>query len=333
MSTVRAIGAALACGAAAFLAASPAGSGPRVQTWTFTYRAHDGATRTAYLVLPAWYGADRHPAIPLVISPHGRGVDGAYNLRFWGDTPADGPFALLSPDGQGRQLPLYSWGYSGQVADLARMPALARAAFPWLALDRRAYAIGSSMGAQEALLLMARREIRLRGVIAFDPVTDMPARYRAWPATPGEERLPALARTEIGASPAGAPRAYAERSPASRLGAIARSGVPLQLWWSHADAVVTDQAHQTGSFYRRLIATAPRVPTQEIVGYWEHAHEMHPETQLPAALACFGLVPAAGIRVPAYVRRGDGTIDELPPGRGRASVAFSRTFCGRAWFR
>jgi len=333
VSTVRVVGAALGCAAAAFLAASPAGSGSRVQTLSFTYRAHDGATRTAYLVLPAWYGADRHPAIPLVISPHGRGVDGSYNLRFWGDTPADGPFALVSPDGQGRQLPLYSWGYSGQIADLARMPALVRAAFPWLALDRRTYAIGSSMGAQESLLLMAQREIRLGGVVAFDPVTDMQARYRAWPSTPGEQRLPALARTEIGASPAEAPRAYAERSPASRLRVIARAGVPLQLWWSRADAVVTDQAHQTGSFYRRLVATAPRAPAQEIVGYWEHAHEMHPETQLRAALACFRLVPTAGIRVPTYVRRANGTIDELPPGRGPASVAFSRSFCGRAGFR
>jgi len=333
VSTVRAVGAAFACAAAAVVAASPAGSGSRVQTLTFTYRAHDGATRTAYLVLPAWYGADRHPPIPLVISPHGRGVDGAYNLRFWGDSPADGPFALVSPDGQGRQLPLYSWGYPGQIADLARMPALVRTAFPWLALDRRTYAIGSSMGAQESLLLMARRDIRLGGVIAFDPVTDMRARYRAWPATPGEQRLPALARTEIGASPAEAPRAYAERSPASRLGAIARSGVPLQLWWSQSDAVVTDQAHQTGSFYRRLVKTAPRAPAQEIVGHWEHAHEMHPDTQLPAALACFRLVPVAGIRVPAYIRGPDGTIDELPPGRGRASVAFSRSFCGRAGLR
>jgi hypothetical protein len=313
----------------AALTAAPAGSRNRAQTLTFSYRAHDGSTRTAYLVLPAWYGATRHPPVPLVISPHGRGVDGAYNLRFWGDVPADGPFALVSPDGQGRRLPLYSWGYAGQVDDLARMPALAHEAFPWLELDGRRFAIGSSMGAQEALLLLARRDVDLAGVVAFDPVTDMAARYRKWPVTPGEHHLPALARTELGGSPAQVAQAYAARSPATRVRAIARSGVPLQVWWSRADAVVTDQARQTGAFYRRLAAIAPRAPVQQIVGHWQHAHEFHPETQLRAALACFGLVPAAGVRVPAYVTRAGGTIEELPPGR-RGKVAFTRGFCGRA---
>jgi hypothetical protein len=191
------------------------------------------------------------------------------------------------------------------------------------------FAIGSSMGAQESLLLMGRPEIPLAGVVAFDPVTDLTARYRAWPRTPGEERLPGLARIEVGASPARAPRAYAERSPAARLGAIARSGVPLQLWWSRADAVVTDQAHQTGAFYRRVLAAAPRAPVQEVVGHWQHAHEMHPETQLPVALACFGLVPARGVRIPAYTRRAGGAITELPRTSGRPSVPFTRSFCGR----
>jgi pimeloyl-ACP methyl ester carboxylesterase len=236
----------------------------------------------------------------------------------------------VSPDGQGRRLPLYSWGYAGQIDDLARMPAFAQAAFPWLTLDGRVYAIGSSMGAQEALLLMARSDSRLAGVAAFDPVTDMAARYRRWPQTPGEHRLPALARTEIGGTPATAPAAYAVRSPVTSVRRIARAGVPLQLWWSHADAVVTDQAHQTGAFYRRLVAIAPRARAQEIVGYWQHAHEMHPATQLRAALACFGLVPAAGVRVPAYVRQSDGTIAERPPGLGPGAVAFARAFCGRA---
>ena len=319
----------LVCSTAVLVSsAKPAPSAAPVQTLTFSYTAHDGAARSAYLVLPAWYGPDRHPAIPLVISPHGRGVDGAYNLRFWGDVPADGPFALVSPDGQGRRMPLYSWGYGGQIDDLMRMPEFARAAFPWLDLDGRTYAIGSSMGAQESLLLLARRDAKLAGVVAFDPVTDMAARYRKWPLTPGEHQLPALARTEFGGSPAQVPQAYAARSPTSGVRAIARSDVPLQLWWSHADAVVTDQAEQTGAFYSRLRAIAPRAPVHEIVGHWQHAHEFHPETQLRAALACFHLVPASGIRVPAYVRGRDGTIDELPPRGGRRpTVPFTRAFC------
>src|SRR4051795_10651944 len=163
---------ALALLGGAALASPTARPAARVQTLTFSYTAHDGESRTAYVVLPAWYGPDRHPMIPLVISPHGRGVDGASNLRFWGDPPADGPFALVSPDGQGRRLPLYSWGYAGQIDDLARMPELARVAFPWLELNGRTFAIGSSMGAQESLLLLARRDLGLAGVVAFDPVTD-----------------------------------------------------------------------------------------------------------------------------------------------------------------
>jgi poly(3-hydroxybutyrate) depolymerase len=313
------------------LAPATGSQGDSVKVLQFTYRSHTGAARTAYLVLPAWYGPDRHPAVPVVISPHGRGVSGSYNLRFWGALPARGPFALVSPDGQGRRLPLYSWGYRGQVDDLARMPELARRAFPWLRIDeRRVYAIGDSMGGQEVLLLAARSGARLAGVIALDPVTDMAARYRKWFVTPGEHQLPAKARVEFGGTPAGVPAAYAARSPRTYVQAIARSGVPMQLWWSHRDSVVTDQAAETGAFYERLTALVPSAPVQEIAGYWEHAHEMHPETQLPAALACFGLLPRDGVQVPAYLRRPDGTIEELPPERGAAPVALSSEFCGRA---
>jgi pimeloyl-ACP methyl ester carboxylesterase len=249
----------------------------------------------AYLVLPSWYGKRRHPAIPFVISPHGRGVSGKYNLRFWGSLPARGPFAVVSPDGHGRRLAFYSWGWRGQVDDLARMPAFARRAFLWLRVGR-VYAIGDSMGAQEVLLLAARAHIGLAGVAAFDPVSDMPARYRAWAVTPGEQQLPALARIEFGGSPSAVPGAYAARSPIDVVGAIARSRIPVQLWWSRKDAVITDEGVQSGRFYARLVALHARVA--RVVGEWQHGHAMHPETNLPAALACFGLIPAQGVRVP-----------------------------------
>jgi poly(3-hydroxybutyrate) depolymerase len=314
----------------ATVATDAAPSAAQSRMLTFVYRSSTGAERKAHLVLPAWYGPARHPPIPFVISPHGRGVDGAYNLRFWGDLPTRGGFALVSPDGQGRRLPLYSWGYRGQIDDLARMPDLARQTYPWLTIDRdRVFAIGDSMGGQEVLLLAARRGTALAGVAALDPVTDMAARYQRWFVTPGEQALPAKARVEFGGSPARMPAAYADRSPASFVDAIARSGVPLQLWWSHRDAVVTDQAVQTGAFVDRLRRTAPSSPVQEIVGYWQHAHEMHPETQLPAVLACFGLLPATGVRVPTYRVAASGAILELP-GSSRGLVPLSRAFCGRA---
>jgi len=315
----------------ALLVSGRAAAEPAVRTLTFSYRAQTGALRTAYLVLPSWYGPRRHPAIPLVISPHGRGVDGAYNLRFWGTLPARGPFALVSPDGSGRRLPLYSWGYAGQIDDLARMPSLTRKAFPWFSVDSsRIYAIGDSMGGQEVLLLGAERGVHLAGIAAFDPVTDMSIRYRTWQRTAGERQLPALARVEFGGTPRQAPQAYSARSPTSRLAAIARSGIPLQLWWSHRDAVITDQTRQTAAFYRRLVARAPAAPVQAVVGYWQHAHEMHANTQLPAALACFRLIPSAGLRVPAYTKVGGGAgpIRELPPGGTVTRVPFSRAFCG-----
>jgi poly(3-hydroxybutyrate) depolymerase len=322
---------AASCVVAALAVGSPAAARTSARTLTFSYRSHSGALRTAYVVLPSWYGRWRHPPIPLVISPHGRGVSGRYNLRFWGDLPARGPFVLISPDGQGRRLPFYSWGYRGQIDDLERMPALARTALPWLTFDpRRVYAIGDSMGGQEVLLLLARRGLRLAGAAAFDPVTSMAARYRKWPVTPGEQQLPARARVEFGGTPVEAPGAYADRSPAAKVSAIARSGVPLQIWWSRRDSVITDQEQETGAFSARVRALAPTAPMQEIVGFWEHAHEMHPGTQLPAALACFGLLSPNGIRVPAYARQADGAVRQAPPESGLAAVPFSRSFCGRA---
>lgn len=215
--------------------------------------------------------------------------------RFWGALPARGRFALISPDGHGRKLPFSSWGYSGQIDDLAHMGAFARHAFPWLRLGGRVYGIGSSMGGQEVLLLAART--RLTGVAAFDSATDLRLRYRAWFTTPGEQQLPALARIEVPGTPTTNPDGYALRSPIDHVEAIVRNGTPIQLWWSRRDRVVTDGAQQTGAFYDRLRG---RLPVQQIVGLWQHAHEMHPGTQLPAALACFGLLPFDGIRVPPF---------------------------------
>src|SRR5947208_11611770 len=113
-----------------------------VRVLKLSYRAHDGRMRRAYLILPAWYGPLRHPAIPLVISPHGRGVGGRINVNRWGNLPAIGQFAVINPEGQGRMLTLFSWGDPGEIRDLARMPQLVESAVPWLRIDRhRVYAL------------------------------------------------------------------------------------------------------------------------------------------------------------------------------------------------
>jgi len=133
VATVAALGAARTA-PASLPAPTLAGPGA-VRILTVWYRAHNGDRRRAFLLLPRWYGPHRHPPLPLVISPHGRGVDALRNVSIWGDLPARGPFAVVNPEGQGRRLRLYSWGDPGQIADLARLPSILRRALPWLEID------------------------------------------------------------------------------------------------------------------------------------------------------------------------------------------------------
>ncbi len=262
-----------------------------IRTKRFTYVANDGRHRTAYVVLPSWYDRRRHPPIPLVIAPHGRGLSARTNLRFWGALPAFGPFAVVDPEGQGRRLMHYSWGWHGQVDDLARMPALVEKAIPGLRIDRsRIYAIGSSMGGQETLLLVARHPHLLAGAAALDSATDMAARYRAFAELRGGLRLQRLARFEIGGTPAQVPRAYSERSPIAFARAIADSGVPLHLWWSLRDRIVRKQNRESGALYRAIKRINPKAPVSRYVGRWAHSREMHPLTRLPLVLVRFGLI-------------------------------------------
>ena len=262
-----------------------------VRRFAISYRAWDGATRTAWVVVPRWYDRKDDPLIPLVISPHGRGLSARINLRFWGGMPAFGPFAVVSPEGQGRVLTRYSWGWHGQIDDLARMPAIVARRLPWLRIDRRRiYAVGSSMGGQETLLLVARFPHLLAGAAALDSDTNFAARYRAFRRLHHGTRLQRLARLEVGGTPASAPAAYASRSPIHWARAIARSGVPLHIWWSYRDRVVRDQRHQSGLLFRAIRRLHPRAPVTEYVGRWAHSTEYHASARLPLALVELGLV-------------------------------------------
>ena len=255
------------------------------------YTAWDGRRRVALLVLPRWYGPSVHPPIPLVISPHGRGLTAAQNRRFWGGLPAFGPFAVVNPQGQGRRLVRYSWGWRGQVDDLARMPAVLQRALPWLTIDRsRIYAVGSSMGGQETLLLVALHPHLLAGATALDSATDMAARYRDFARLRHGRRLQRLARIEIGGTPATDPRAYALRSPIHYVRQLAFSGVPLHLWWSYRDRVVVDQRDESGRLYRAIRSANPHAPLTEWVGRWKHSREMHATARLPLALVKLKLI-------------------------------------------
>ena len=251
------------------------------------YRAHDGVERPAWLLLPQGYHGQE---IPLVISPHGRGIHAEENSLIWGDLPGEGGFAVINPAGEGRRLHAYSWGDPGQIADLARMPEIARE--HGVDVDpHRIYAIGGSMGGQETLLLVARDPRLLAGAAAFDPATDMRRRYYDFAALPGGRTLQRLAREEVGGTPKQDPEAYAVRSPDHYARQIAESGVPLQLFWSTRDRIIRDQVDETGQLAIEIRDDDPREKLWDFEGEWQHTAEMQPDRRLPRALARFGLLP------------------------------------------
>jgi pimeloyl-ACP methyl ester carboxylesterase len=285
---------------------------PGVRMWTIHYRAHNGDRRSAYVLVPSWYGPKNHPRIPLIISPHGRGLTGRTNAAIWGSLPGKGSFAVVNPDGQGRLLPQYSWGSRGQIEDLARMPTIVELTLPWLKIDRdQVYAFGGSMGGQESLLLAARHPKLLAGAAVFDSVTDLARQYNAFPRLQCDRRcrhiwsgplglsLQNLARREIGGSPWRVPRAYALRSPLTYARALASSCLPLQVWWSDADRIVLGQQQQSGRLFREIKRLNPNAPVQAFVGLWRHSAEMTAGSRLPLALETFGLL-TPGTAAPAY---------------------------------
>jgi poly(3-hydroxybutyrate) depolymerase len=262
-----------------------------VRSWQIRYRAHNRLPRPGVVLVPVEYGpAHPSPPLPLVISPHGRGVRAATNARLWRDLPAQGGFAVICPGGMGRRLPLHSWGWRGQISDLARMPSVARAALPWLRIDlRRIYAVGGSMGGQETLLLLGRHPRLLAGAVAFDSVTNFYRRYVDFARIPSTRRLQALARVEVGGTPRTNPQGYVLRSPTHWIRQIADSGVPLQLWWSDADEIVVDQRHQSEKFYDDLRKLRPRGQVEKVTGSWHHTAESYTRLQLPGAVRWLGL--------------------------------------------
>jgi dipeptidyl aminopeptidase/acylaminoacyl peptidase len=309
--------------AAPFVEEATAASAPRTtdaragipQVLTIEYTTHNDRRREATVLLPASYRPGSGP-IPLVISPHGRGATGASNAEFFGRMPSRGNFAVISPDGMGRRLKGFSYGYAGQIDDLARMPRILERALPWVRIDReRIYALGSSMGGQETLLLVARHGRMLAGAAAMDSVTDLTRRYdqvlhvpssaefeQRWGAPKGVCTQNSM-RREVGGTPAVAGSRYAARSPLAQASAIARSGVPLQIWWSRADKIVFDQEHQSQALVDELLRLGSRAPLITYAGAWEHSTEMRATALLPLALQDFGLLPRTFKSVPRNVKR------------------------------
>ena len=171
---------------------------------------------------------------------------------------------MINPDGMGRRLEKFSYGYAGQIDDLARMPDVASEALPWLRIDRsRVYALGTSMGGQETLLLVARHPRLLAGAAAMDSVTDLARRYHQPPAIPCDSaclRNTARPTAESFRRRCGKRSAVARgesvrvpgSQPSSLAGKLAFSGVPLQVWWSSGDQIVFDEKHQSASLVGEL---------------------------------------------------------------------------------
>jgi poly(3-hydroxybutyrate) depolymerase len=301
------------------------------------YTAWNGDRRTALLVLPGWYSARVDPLIPLVISPHGRGGTARGNAKLWGDLPAFGPFAVVNPQGQGRRLVSYSWGWRGQISDLARMPQILKRALPWLRIaPHQTYAVGSSMGGQETLLLDALHPRLLAGAVALDSATNMAARFRAFARLRNGHGLQEKAIEEIGGTPRSAPAAYEARSPLTYARILATDRVPLYIWWSRRDTVVVDQQMESGLLYREIKRINPNAPVFQYVGSWAHSAEMSPLSQLPLALVELRLLsiqsPSAASAGPVGLVRGNGGKSrtllavEIPPQiptlEGEARVTF-----------
>jgi dipeptidyl aminopeptidase/acylaminoacyl peptidase len=300
LHTILAAAAALAASAAVLVPASPAVDELPASTRTveIPYTAHDGSESHATVLLPASY--DGGP-LPLVISPHGRGLHGDENARLWGDLPGRLGFAVVNPDGEGAHLSgRFSWGAPGQIDDLARMPEIVEAALPDVHIDRtRIYAVGGSMGGQETLLLIARYPHLLAGAVAVDPAVDFAMQYEnfhefecseicrsSWNGFIGD-KLQSFARREIGGSPDDVPAAYAERSPITYTEQIAKSNVPLALWWSRTDEVIRHSELQSGLLAEQLRHDGGTL--QEVVGAWRHTHPLRYDRELPAMLAELGI--------------------------------------------
>lgn len=262
-----------------------------VKRWTLSYRAHDGKQRPAFVCVPARFGPERPtPPLALVIAPHGRNVRPQTTAKTWGDLPALGGFVTVCPGGRGRRLDLHSWGYRGQIADLARMPGIVQGALPWLRVDPdRIYAVGGSMGGQETLLLVGQFPKLLAGAVAIDSVTNFFRRYADFGRSLLTIRQQALARIEVGGTPQQNAPGYVLRSPTHWVQQVAASRVPLAIWWSSADQIVIDQRHQSEAFFDEVRKRRKRGRLEKHTGTWLHS-EQFADVQLPGALRWLGLL-------------------------------------------
>ena len=100
------------------------------------------------------------------------------------------------------------------------------------------------------------------------------------------------------------------RSPDHYVEQIALSRVPLQLYWSFRDRIITDQREETGALADEIRELNPQARLWDFRGDWAHTAEMQPDRRLPRALARFHLLPWSEVPpLPGReVRRGPGLL-------------------------
>jgi pimeloyl-ACP methyl ester carboxylesterase len=233
--------------------------------------------------LPAWYGPHDDPPLPLVISPHSRGLTPWQEARRWGELPGRFGIAVANTGLHGRVIPRRSWAWPPDIAEMTDVPRLLPRFLPWLRIDpNRVYAAGDSMGGQETLMLVARRPDLFAAAVAADAVTNFARRWYQFPVSGESWGEQSAATREVGATPGRARWLYVRRSPLFFARTFAFSDVPLQLWWNPKDTVVIREGStQTGDFYRTVKRLNPRAPIVARLDHTMHGWSFKYDHQLP----------------------------------------------------
>lgn len=203
--------------------------------------AFDGTDRGAVILAPSDHAQRTQP---LMIVSHAAGYSAEDTAAYWGDLPSRRGFIAVFPVGHGRKLDLYSFGWQGQISDLAQMPEIVDG-IGYKVDPQRIFAAGVSMGAQESLLLAGMYPELISGVAAFSALTDLGLVHAH------EGPLSQTIEDEAGGAPDALPEDYALRSPISFHATISR--VPTLLCWDPNDEIVPAQSEDhSGKLYRAI---------------------------------------------------------------------------------
>ena len=66
--------------------------------------------------------------------------------------------------------------------------------------------------------------------------------------------------------------------------------MPLQIYWSVADRVISDQVDEAALLAADIRTANPAARLWDFEGDWQHTAEMQSDRRLPRALARFGLL-------------------------------------------